>query len=106
MSKIEQSVAPNHRNMTNPQTTDTVQRAKVWKRVAAVILDLFTIFTGVGYLIAWYTGEITPEGFNITGGPALVLAAVIAAYFFLGRRYAGGTLWDRIFGIRRPQPPD
>jgi hypothetical protein len=33
-----------------------------------------------------------------------LLFVVMVAYFFLGRRYAGGTLWDRILRIGRPQP--
>jgi hypothetical protein len=45
-------------------------------------------------------------GFTLNGWPAVVWFALIVAYFFIGRRYAGGTLWDRVFGIRRPQPPD
>ncbi|HRD78107.1 MAG TPA: hypothetical protein PK264_19570 [Hyphomicrobiaceae bacterium] len=42
-------------------------------------------------------------GFKLDGTPALALLAVIAAYFLVGR-ITGGTVWDRILGIRRPQP--
>jgi hypothetical protein len=36
--------------------------------------------------------------------PALVLFALIAVYFYVCRRHLGGTLWDRILRIARPQP--
>jgi hypothetical protein len=85
--------------------SEPAERAATWKRVTASILDFFTAFFLGGYLIGWATGGITAEGFNLTGGPALILFAVIVLYFYLGRRWAGGTLWDRIFRIARPQPP-
>jgi uncharacterized RDD family membrane protein YckC len=83
---------------------DDVARAPTWKRVVASILDFFTIFAVGGYVIAKLTNSTTENGFSLNGAPALVLFALIIIYFFAGRRYAGGTLWDRIFGIRRPQP--
>ena len=79
-------------------------RAAVWKRVVATCLDAITVFSGAGFVIGKLTGNLTPSGFQLDGGPALLLFAVIAAYFVVGRKYAGGTLWDRVFGIRRPQP--
>jgi uncharacterized RDD family membrane protein YckC len=85
---------------------DPVAPAPAWKRVVASILDFFTVFFIAGLLIAAATGNQASSGigFNLSGWPAALLFAVIAAYFFIGRRYAGGTLWDRVFGIRRPQP--
>lgn len=82
----------------------TVPRAATWKRVLASILDFFTVFFVAGYVIGWFTGNTTATGFKLEGAPALVLFAAIIAYFYIGRRHAGGTLWDRIFGIARPQP--
>jgi hypothetical protein len=81
-----------------------IQPAPVWKRVVAVILDFLTVFFAGGWAIGWYTGDATSTGFNLNGAPALILFALIAVYFFVLRRYAGGTLWDRILGIGRPQP--
>jgi len=78
--------------------------APVWKRGLAVVLDLLTIFFAGGWLIATITGEKTAAGFSLEGTSALVLFAIIVVYFFVGRRYAGGTLWDRILRIGRPQP--
>lgn len=78
--------------------------AAVWKRIAASILDFLTVFFVAGFIIATLTGNRTAGGFKLDGLPAFLLLLVLGAYFWIGRRYAGGTLWDRIFGIRRPQP--
>jgi hypothetical protein len=83
---------------------DGLERAPTWKLVLAPILDFFMVFFAGGYVIASVTGMRTPGGFNLTGWPALLLFALIVAYFIVGRRYAGGTMWDRFFGISRPQP--
>jgi hypothetical protein len=78
--------------------------APTWKRVVASILDFIMVFFAGGYLIGAATGNLQPDGFNLTGWPAALLLAVIVAYFYVGRRVVGGTLWDRFFGITRPQP--
>jgi uncharacterized RDD family membrane protein YckC len=83
---------------------DEVVRAAIWKRVVAAILDFFTVFFVGGYVIAKLTGGMTDDGFHLKGAPAFVLFGLIVVYFVVCRRYAGGTLWDRIFGIKRPQP--
>ena len=83
---------------------DGIERAPTWKVVLAPILDFFMVFFAGGYAIGSVTGMRTADGFNLTGWPALLLFALIVAYFIVGRRYAGGTLWDRFFGIARPQP--
>ena len=75
-----------------------------WKRVVAALLDFLTVFIGGGYLIGVATGSLTADGFNLTGASALLLFAVLAVYFLVGRRFAGGTLWDRVLRIARPQP--
>ena len=41
-------------------------------------------------------------GNTITGNDTVGFAVV--AYFIIGRRFAGGTMWDHFFGIARPQP--
>jgi len=81
-----------------------VQPVAIWKRVVATILDGFTAFFGFGMLIAVFTGDTTETGFKLDGAPALLLFALVVAYFYVGRKHLGGTLWDRIFGIGRPQP--
>jgi hypothetical protein len=84
--------------------TEPAKAAAVWKRVLAVILDFFTAFFVFGTVVAYVTGDTTSTGFNLNGVPALVLFVLMVAYFFVGRRVLGGTLWDRILRIGRPQP--
>ena len=83
---------------------ESAAAAPMWKRVVASILDFIMVFAVGGYLIGAATGSLKPGGFDLNGWPAALLFAVIVAYFYVGRRVAGGTLWDRFFGIGRPQP--
>jgi hypothetical protein len=82
----------------------TERKSSIGARFFATTLDLFTAFVGFGLAIAYATGMTVQGGFHLTGVPALVLFALIVGYFYVGRRLAGGTLWDRIFRIARPQP--
>ena len=84
---------------------DPVAPAPLWKRVLAPILDFLMAFFGVGYVIAAATGNLNqPSGFSLDGWPAFLLLVSIPVYFYVGRRMTNGTLWDRFFGIGRPQP--
>jgi uncharacterized RDD family membrane protein YckC len=74
-----------------------------WKIILAAILDFFTAFMVLGYVVAKLTGGTTEGGFNLTGGPALLLFALIIAYFVIGNRYFRGTLWKHIFGTAKPK---
>ena len=71
-----------------------------FKKVVAFILDLVTSFGGFGYLIAQITGDTTSGGFKLGGAPALILFALVIAYFVIGWKFAGGTIWQRILGAR------
>jgi hypothetical protein len=73
--------------------------APMWKKVVAAILDFLTVFLIGGIIIANFTGDTTSGGFELSGIPALILFAAIAAYFVLGYKY-GGTLWQRILKTR------
>ena len=83
---------------------DLAAPAPMWRRVLASILDFIMVFSVGGYVISSLTNTRTPGGFGLNGWPAVVLFALIIVYFYVGRRIAGGTLWDRFFGISRPQP--
>ena len=74
--------------------------APTWRKVVAAILDFLTVFLVGGYIIARFTGNTTDGGFELSGIPALILFAAIALYFWLGVRYAGGTIWQRILRTR------
>jgi hypothetical protein len=45
--------------------------------VLGAILDFLTVFFVGGYAIGYLTGNVTAEGFNLLGTPALILLAVI-----------------------------
>jgi hypothetical protein len=81
-----------------------VRPASAFKRGVAATLDFLTVFFVGGYVIGKLTGETTAEGFSLSGGAAIALFALIVVYFYVGRKVLGGTLWDRILGIARPQP--
>jgi hypothetical protein len=67
-----------------------------WRKVVAAILDFLMVFFVGGYIIGKFTGNLTEDGFKLEGTPALVLFAIIIAYFVIGSKYLGGTLWQRV----------
>ena len=69
-----------------------------WLKVLAAILDFVTIFIAGGFVISKLLGQDTQTGFKLSGMPALVLLAVVVAYFWLLPRYTGSTLWKWILG--------
>jgi hypothetical protein len=71
-----------------------------WRKVVAAILDFLTAFFVGGHVIGRLTGNLTEGGFALEGAPALALFAVIIAYFVVFARYLGGTLWQRLLGVR------
>jgi putative Mn2+ efflux pump MntP len=71
-----------------------------WRKVVAAIPDFFFIFILAGYAIGKATGNTTEEGFNLLGGPAFLLFAIVILYFIVGRRYLGGTEFQRLLGAR------
>ena len=73
-----------------------------WKIITAAVLDFLTVFFVGGYAIGKLTGHTTEQGFELSGLPALVLLAVIIAYFVIGNEYFRGTLWKHILGTARP----
>lgn len=79
---------------------EQARKVATWRKIVAAILDFFTIFLVGGYVIAKLTGNTTSGGFQLNGTPAIVLFVVIIAYFWLGSRYAGGTIWQRILRTR------
>jgi hypothetical protein len=80
--------------------SDTAKPVATWRKVVAAILDFLTIFFLGGYAIGSVTGDTTETGFSLNGMPALILFAVVIAYFVIGHKFAGGTIWQRILGAR------
>ena len=74
-------------------------RSSALKRALAAVLDFLTISIVAGAPIVWFAGERV----GLHGWPAALLVAIVVGYFLVGQNMAGGTLWDRILGIGRPQ---
>ncbi len=72
-----------------------------WKIVAAAILDFLLAFVVIGTVIAKLTGNMIGIGWDLSGTPALTLFALIIAYFVIGNRYFGGTLFKHLFGTAK-----
>jgi uncharacterized RDD family membrane protein YckC len=83
--------------MNNDQSCSTCP--PTWKKVLAFLIDFFGCFFIFGYVIAYFSGGLTSEGFNLNGVPALVLFALIIAYFIIMKNYFGGTFGKKILGI-------
>jgi hypothetical protein len=83
-------------------TQPGVPTVPTWKIVLAFVLDLITVYFLGGYLIAMFTGQLTESGFRLQGWSAILLIAVMVAYFTLSGRLLGGTFWQRILKTRRP----
>lgn len=88
--------------MSDPPVPDAPNAKPVstWRKVLAAIFDFITIFFAGGYAVGYLTGSLTPDGFELQGGPALLLFAVIVAYIVVFSKYLGGTLWQRILKAR------
>jgi hypothetical protein len=86
--------------MSDQTSSPALARPAFWRRGLAGLFDFLTVFFVGGYVIGSLTGETTKDGFNLTGLPALVLFAMIVAYFYIGWKVLGGTLWQRIFSAR------
>ncbi len=78
-----------------------VRGAPQWRIMLAHVMDFFTTFFGFGFLLAALTGGINEGGFKLEGVPAFLCFVLIAAYFWIGTNYLGGTIWQRILRTRR-----
>lgn len=72
----------------------------MFKKIIAGIFDTITSFGGFGYLIAKFSGNTTENGFQLNGLPAIIVFALVIAYFVIGHK-TGGTIWQRILGTKK-----
>ena len=80
---------------------ETRKQPATWRIITAAILNFFTAFFVIGYIIAWFTGGITNNGFQLNGWPALLSFALIVAYFMTFNRLFKGTIWKHILSAQR-----
>ncbi len=85
--------------MTQPDVTQ-VKQVSTARKVFAAILDFFFIFIVAGYGVARFTGGATEEGFELQGMPAFALFGIVILYFIVFSRFLGGTLFQRLLGVR------
>ncbi|KAA3512016.1 MULTISPECIES: hypothetical protein [Agrobacterium] len=83
------------------ETITPARQPSTWRIVLAAILDFFTAFWIFGYLVALVFGGRTEDGFSLQGMPAVLVFALIVAYFLVFNRYLGGTIWKRILKAKR-----
>jgi TRAP-type C4-dicarboxylate transport system permease small subunit len=76
----------------------------IWRKVLAAILDFFFVFYIAGYTVGYFTSDLTDGGFELKGAPALIVFAVVIAYFIVFSRFLGGTIFQRLLGARGGRP--
>jgi hypothetical protein len=86
--------------MSNTVQTDPPKPVSTTRKVFAAILDFIFVMVIAGYAIGYMTGNVSDEGFELKGGPAFLLFAIIILYFVIFTRYLGGTVWQRLLGVR------
>ena len=76
------------------------KQVSTWRKVVAAILDFIFVLMIGGYAIGYMTGNLSDEGFDLKGGPAFILFAIIILYFVVFTRFLGGTVFQRLLGVR------
>src|ERR1017187_1351722 len=71
--------------MSSPAQPAAPKPVSTWRKVFAAILDFIFIFAISGYVVASITGNTTESGFDLKGGPAFIVFAIIILYFILSR---------------------
>lgn len=82
---------------TQPEIRKTVAG---WRKALAVVLDFIFVFFFAGYVVGYLTGNLTDDGFALKGTPALIVFAMIAVYFVVFTKLLGGTIWQRLLGVK------
>jgi hypothetical protein len=84
----------------SPPCVEPRNSTATWRKTVAAMLDFVFVFFIAGYVVGYLTGNLTSGGFELHGAPALVVFAAIAVYFVIFTRFLGGTLWQRMLGVR------
>lgn len=72
-----------------------------WKKVLAFLIDFWGSFLVFGFMVAYFFGGLTEEGFKLDGLPAFFLFFLIIVYFIVMKKYFGGTFGKKLFGINQ-----
>ena len=71
----------------------------VGRRAVAIIIDVIVLGI-VGWIIGMMTGQTSPEGFNLVGGPAFLFFFIGLAYYVVMEKVSGGTLGKMALGLK------
>jgi uncharacterized RDD family membrane protein YckC len=71
----------------------------VGRRAVAIIIDIIVLGI-VGWILAMLTGQTSPEGFNLVGGPAFLWFFIGLAYYVVMEKVSGGTLGKMALGLK------
>ena len=71
----------------------------VGRRAVAIIIDIIVLGI-IGWIIALATGQSSPEGFNLVGGPAFLWFFIGIAYYVVMEVTNGGTIGKLALGLR------
>lgn len=86
--------------MSNVTQSSAARPVSTWRKVLAAVLDFVFILVIAGYAIAYATGNVSDQGFDLQGAPAFALFAIVILYFVIFSRFLGGTVWQRLLGVR------
>jgi hypothetical protein len=86
--------------MSQPIVPQVENPVATWRKVVAFLLDLVFSFAILGYVIGWMSGGLTDKGFELEGGPALLLFGLVVLYFLVFSRFFGGTVFQRLLRVR------
>lgn len=70
-----------------------------WRIIWAAILDFFTAFFVFGYAIGKLTGSVNDGKFQLNGLPAILCIIAIVLYFWVGKKFFAGPIWNRILKV-------
>lgn len=79
----------------------TEKTVSTWRIVLAAILDFFTAFFVIGFIVAALSGGLTDGGFKLSGLPALIMLALIVLYFWGFPKVFGARIWQGILKAKR-----
>jgi uncharacterized RDD family membrane protein YckC len=71
----------------------------VGRRAVATIVDTAMLFV-LGYVVAAVTGGLTSTGFEVQGGPALLVFGLWLLYYIALEATIGATLGKLLLGVR------
>jgi uncharacterized RDD family membrane protein YckC len=83
----------------NTLITDNSTGVGVGLRAVATIIDGI-LLGAIGYAIAYWTGSITADGFDLNGGPFFALAIIALAYYIVLEAWLGATVGKLATGLK------